>query len=237
MKKKKIFVMLLAVLVLIVVAIFILPQIKKGYLGETVTVYMPSENISSGTQITEEIIKQKSMPTEFVDKEKLIDKEELIGKYTKYEVFATDYFTKEKIANIEEQALYEDVKLVSITLSKLSSSVGAKISPGDCVNIYGYTEGYEGKDAVTFPDLKEIEVAYILNNQGKNVKDDEENGASSIPAAAVLKVKTQQQVDELLKLEYTTKIHLERVHKQEKNIENKKGEPQANLQTETKETE
>lgn len=213
MKKKKIFVMLLAVLVLIVVAIFILPQIKKGYLGETVTVYMPSENISSGTQITEEIIKQKSMPTEFVDKEKLIDKEELIGKYTKNKVFATDYFTKEKIANPEEQALYEDTNLIAVTLSKLAASVGAKISPGDYVNVYGYTEGFEGANKITFPDLQGIEVAYILNNQGKPVTDNGENGASSVPDVVVLKAKTQQQVDELLKLEYTTKVHLERVHK------------------------
>ena len=106
MKKKKIFVLLLAILILIVAAIFIIPQLKKGYLGETVTVYVPKNNLPQSTLITKDMINPKSMPIEFVDKDKLIGKEELIGKYTKYEVFTTDYFTKEKIANPEEQALY-----------------------------------------------------------------------------------------------------------------------------------
>lgn len=213
MKKKKIFVILLAVLILIIAAIFIIPQLKKGYLGETVTVYVPKNNIPQSTLITKDMINPKSMPIEFVDKDKLIDKEELIGKYTKYEVFTTDYFTKEKLANPEEQALYEDTNLIAVTLSKLAASVGAKISPGDYVNVYGYTEGFEGANKITFPDLQNVEVAYILNNQGKPVTDTEENGASSVPAVVVLKAKTQQQVDELLKLEYATKVHLERVSK------------------------
>ena len=213
MKKKKVFVLLLALLILIVATIFIIPQLKKGYLGETVTVYVPKNNISRSTLITEDMINPKSMPVEFVDKDKLVGKEELVGKYTKYEVFTTDYFTKEKIANPEEQALYEDTNLIAVTLSKLAASVGAKIAPGDNVNIYGYTEGFEGANKITFPDLQGVEVAYILNNQGKPVTDTQENGASSIPSVVVLKAKTQQQVDELLKLEYATKVHLERVSK------------------------
>lgn len=223
-KKKRVFVMLLAILMVTILSVFLFPKLKSGYMGKTVTVFFPSSQLPPGTKITQENLKEKLFPSEFIDEKKVIsDKEHLIDSYTTTTVFETDYFTVDKVAKKEEQALYERTNLIAITLGKLSSSVAAKISPGDRVNVYGYTEGYEGAVRVTFEDLQGIEVAYLVDNQGKNVVKNEEDEVSSIPAAVVLKVKTQQQANELLKLEYTTKIHLERVNQDIAPIQKEKG--------------
>lgn len=230
-KNKKIIALLLTLLFLLIAGIFLFPKIKEGYLGRTVEVYVPKENIPSNTMVTEEMIQTMSMPVEFIDRLKIASKQDIVGYYTKVPVFSTDYFTKEKLADKEEQALYENNNLIAVTLSTLSSSVGAKIAPGDLVSVYGYQEGYEGSEKIIYPDLQKIEVAYLLDSQGRNVTK-EEQGASALPSVAVLKVATQQQSMELLKLEYSSKVHLERLapeaelpKEKEKVEEQPEGEP------------
>ncbi len=210
-KDKKLIVVLISALILVIAGILIFPKVKEGYMGKTVDVITLKQDIPARTQIQESMIKITSMPIEFVDTKRVIsNKEEVIGKYSTVDIITTDFLTKEKITNENNQALYEQKRLIAITLPTLAASVGGMLDAGDIVSVYGYKEDFESNAKVVYEDLQNIEIAYVLNNQGVQTKEVTDSGMS-VPAVVVLKVDTDQQIQELLNLEFETKIHLERV--------------------------
>ena len=210
--KKRLFVITLSVLVLVVLMIFLFPKLKTGYMGKTVTVYIPKENIPATSQITKDMIKKADFPLEFTDSEKVItNSEEIIGKYAKTEIFATDLITKEKLAKENEQVLYEPNKLVGVTMSRLSSSVGGKLRSKDRVNVFAYKETFDENSRISSPDLMNLEVAYVLDNQGKEISTDKDGNSTGSPAVIVLKTDTEKQAEELMNMEYSAKVHVVRI--------------------------
>ena len=210
--KKRLFVITLSVLVLVVLMIFLFPKLKTGYMGKTVTVYIPKENIPVSSLITKDMIKKADFPLEFTDSEKVItNSEEIIGKYAKTEIFATDLITKEKLAKDNEQPLYEPSKLVGVTMSRLSSSVGGKLRSKDRVNVFAYKETFDENSRISSPDLMNLEVAYVLDNQGKEISTDKDGNSTGSPAVIVLKTDTEKQAEELMNMEYSAKVHIVRI--------------------------
>ena len=210
--KKRLFVITLSVLVLVVLMIFLFPKLKTGYMGKTVTVYIPKENIPVSSLITKDMIKKADFPLEFTDSEKVItNSEEIIGKYAKTEIFATDLITKEKLAKENEQVLYEPNKLVGVTMSRLSSSVGGKLRSKDRVNVFAYKETFDENSRISSPDLMNLEVAYVLDNQGKEISTDKDGNSTGSPAVIVLKTDTEKQAEELMNMEYSAKVHVVRI--------------------------
>ena len=210
-KNKGLVAVVLTLLIVTIIAILIFPKVKDGYMGKTIDVVTLNSDISARTLISESMVKVTSMPAEFIDEKRVIsNKEEVIGKYSTVDILTTDFLTKEKITNENNQALYEPKRLIAITMPTLAASVGGVLNEGDFVSIYGYKEGFENNTKLVYDDLKNIEVAYVLNNQGVPTKEAVDSGMS-VPAVVVLKVDTDQQIQELLNLEFETKIHLERV--------------------------
>ncbi len=206
LKNKKIMVLLGSVLIIIILAIFLWPHFKQGYAGQTVDVVRLAENISEGTIITTGMIQVKEFPAAYLSDDKLLTKEEAIGQYAAADLFKGDILTASKIVSSDKQVFYEQNNLIAITLPTLSSSVAAKIQPGDHVNIYGYPKDNAQAGIILRSELlQNMEIAHIVSS------DAQDAGEGIAPASVVLKVTSTEQAQELVKFEYTAQIHLERI--------------------------
>ena len=206
LKNKKIMVLLGSVLIVLVLAIFLWPHFKQGYAGTTVEVVRMASDIERGTIITSEMIRVKEFPAAYLEDMQILSKDEVVGQYAATDLFKGDIVSANNIVSSDKQVFYEQNNLVAVTLPTLSASVAAKIKPGDRVNIYGYLKDNANAGIVWRPEiLQNMEIAYIVSS------DAQDAGEGIAPASVVLKVSSAEQTQELVKLEYTAQIHLERV--------------------------
>lgn len=210
MKNKKVLVFSILILLVIGISAVVLPQINKSYLGETATVFYPVENIKYGTLITEDMIREDdSVPARLVLDNAITDKEDIINSYAVMDLYKSDYFIKEKISNKIDSPLYEGKNLIAVSITKLSQAVAGQLKASDKVNIYGYSNNDE---KLIFEELKNIEIAYLINQRGEIIKEGMK-AEESIPSVVVFKIDNITQVKQLLELEYNANIHLERLPK------------------------
>lgn len=206
LKNKKIMVLLGSVLIVLVLAIFLWPHFKQGYAGTTVEVVRMASDIDRGTIITSEMVRIKEFPAAYLDDMQILSKDEVVGQYAATDLFKGDIVSANNIVSSDKKVFYEQNNLVAVTLPTLSASVAAKIKPGDRVNIYGYPKDNANAGIVWRPEiLQNMEIAYIVSS------DAQDAGDGIAPASVVLKVSSAEQTQELVKLEYTAQIHLERV--------------------------
>lgn len=216
-KNKGIIIALIVFFIVLIMGVLIFPHFKKGFTGQTTPVFMLNSDIKERTLITEDMIKNVDFPSEYIKDSKIIvsDKNEIINAYSKVAINKNDIISKDKITNKDDVALYSKGNLIAVTVSSLSSSVAGKIYPGDIVKVYGYIKeetetGIQNK-VIAPKDLEKMEVAYILTSQAQDTTNTENNKTDIVPNVVVLKV-NEKQASALVNLEYSGKIHLEKIN-------------------------
>ena len=217
-KNKGIIIALIVFFIVLIMGVLIFPHFKKGFTGQTTPVFMLNSDIKERTLITEDMIKDVDFPSEYIKDSKIIvsDKSEIINAYSKVAINKNDIISKDKITNKDDVALYSKGNLIAVTVSTLSSSVAGKIYPGDIVKVYGYIKeetetGIQNK-VIAPKDLEKMEVAYILTSQAQDTTNTENNKTDIVPNVVVLKVSNEKQASALVNLEYSGKIHLEKIN-------------------------
>lgn len=217
-KNKGIIIALIVFFIVLIMGVLIFPHFKKGFTGQTTPVFMLNSDIKERTLITEDMIKNVDFPSEYIKDSKIIvsDKSEIINAYSKVAINKNDIISKDKITNKDDVALYSKGNLIAVTVSTLSSSVAGKIYPGDIVKVYGYIKeetetGIQNK-VIAPKDLEKMEVAYILTSQAQDTTNTENNKTDIVPNVVVLKVSNEKQASALVNLEYSGKIHLEKIN-------------------------
>lgn len=217
-KNKGIIIALIVFFIVLIMGVLIFPHFKKGFTGQTTPVFMLNSDIKERTLITEDMIKNVDFPSEYIKDSKIIvsDKNEIINAYSKVAINKNDIISKDKITNKDDVALYSKGNLIAVTVSTLSSSVAGKIYPGDIVKVYGYIKeetetGIQNK-VIAPKDLEKMEVAYILTSQAQDTTNTENNKTDIVPNVVVLKVSNEKQASALVNLEYSGKIHLEKIN-------------------------
>ena len=217
-KNKGIIIALIVFFIVLIMGVLIFPHFKKGFTGQTTPVFMLNSDIKERTLITEDMIKNVDFPSEYIKDSKIIvsDKSEIINSYSKVAINKNDIISKDKITNKDDVALYSKGNLIAVTVSTLSSSVAGKIYPGDIVKVYGYIKeetetGIQNK-VIAPKDLEKMEVAYILTSQAQDTTNTENNKTDIVPNVVVLKVSNEKQASALVNLEYSGKIHLEKIN-------------------------
>lgn len=217
-KNKGIIIALIVLFIVLIMGVLIFPHFKKGFTGQTTPVFMLNSDIKERTLITEDMIKDVDFPSEYIKDSKIIvsDKNEIINAYSKVAINKNDIISKDKITNKDDVALYSKGNLIAVTVSTLSSSVAGKIYPGDIVKVYGYIKeetetGIQNK-VIAPKDLEKMEVAYILTSQAQDTTNTENNKTDIVPNVVVLKVSNEKQASALVNLEYSGKIHLEKIN-------------------------
>ncbi|TRW28036.1 Flp pilus assembly protein CpaB [Criibacterium bergeronii] len=221
-KNKGIIITLIALFIVLIGAILIFPSFKQGFTGKTLPVYQPVKDIGYKTKITEDMIKLVDYPAEYIqDKSKIIsDKKDIVGSYSKVNISKNDLISKDKITNASDEALFSKGNLLAVTVSTLSSSVAGKITSSDIVKVYGYvkqeTEMGSENIVVAPKELEHMEVAYVLTSQAENAStsktDEKDEQTKLVPNVVVLKITDEKQANALVNLEYSGKIHLEKVN-------------------------
>lgn len=216
-KNKGIIIALIVFFIVLIMGVLIFPHFKKGFTGQTTPVFMLNSDIKERILITEDMIKDVDFPSEYIKDSKIIvsDKNEIINAYSKVAINKNDIISKDKITNKDDVALYSKGNLIAVTVSTLSSSVAGKIYPGDIVKVYGYIKeetetGIQNK-VIAPKDLEKMEVAYILTSQAQDTTNTENNKTDIVPNVVVLKV-NEKQASALVNLEYSGKIHLEKIN-------------------------
>lgn len=207
MKNKRTIITAITVLIVIIASAIVLPRINKAYMGETTEVFYPTNNIKTGTLITEDMLKADNIPSRLVLENAITNKDDIIGSYATMDLFPSDYFIKEKISSKVDNPLYEDKNLIGMSINKPSQIVAGQLHATDKVNIYGYSNNDE---KLIFEELKNIEIAYLINQKGEIINDSM-TAEDSMPTTIVLKIENITQAKQLLELEYNANIHFERV--------------------------
>lgn len=220
MKNRKLIILLLTVAVVIVTGVYTYPSLKKAYVGDTVNVLVAKSDIGDGMILSEDMFVEKEMPAEYVSSvEEYVTKEELkTDKFAKQIILRGEPLIHRKMTSDDEIGLYAEQNLIAVSIESLASSVGAKLAVGDHVTIRGFLESDEGEKKVEAPEnLRNIEIAYIIDANAKDKKDSDgekeetKEGEKFIPKSIVFKVRNEPQAQELIRLEYTSRIHLERL--------------------------
>lgn len=200
--------------IVLILGVILFPKFQEGYMGKTTKVYMLKSAVPKNTVITNDMLIEIDYPEEYIKDKTIVlsDSAKIVGQYSKQTISKNDILSKEKLTDTTDIALYSEGNLLAVTVSSLSSSVAGKISSGDIVKVYAFIEDDNtGKDIVSSPEiLKEMEIAYILTSQAEDTNSNEEE--TLVPNVVVFKINDNKQAEELLKLEYKGKIHLEKIN-------------------------
>ena len=218
-KNKGVLIALIVLFIVIILAVILFPKFKSGFTGVTKKVYQLKKSIPSKTKITKDMIELVEFPLDYIKDSDVVisDETEIIDNYSKVDISNNDIISKDKITNKDDVALFSKGNLVGVTVATLSSSVAGKIASGDMVKVYGYvkkeTEAGVVNEVIAPKELAKLEVAYILTSQAKDTNSQDAKDKSNIvPNVVVLKVTNEKQTTELVKLEYSGKIHLEKIN-------------------------
>lgn len=230
---------IIAVVLMLVIAAaiaFVLMPKLYDMEGATERIVMLTQNVSAGTQITEEMVVETDVGSYGLSPTTIKDRSEVVGKYATQNIYAKDLLFPEKLTtdyreiNKEldpEIQLKDGDLLVTIELSSIAAGAAGKILPGDIVKTavykdtsYGsgsYRYSYEGNTGtestaslVTFPaDLQNLTV-YRVRTAALCAMDpsDTNNGAANgrIPSYITLVV-NEKQAAELLEYSYSGIVH------------------------------
>ena len=218
-KNKGVLIALIVLFIVIILAVVLFPKFKTGFTGVTKKVYQLKISVPAKTKITKDMIEEVEFPLDYIKDSNVVisDETEIIDNYSKVDISNNDIISKDKITNKADVALFSKGNLVGVTVATLSSSVAGKISSGDMVKVYGYvkkeTETGMVNEVIAPKELAKLEVAYILTSQAKDTNSEDAKDKSNIvPNVVVLKVTDEKQTTELVKLEYSGKIHLEKIN-------------------------
>lgn len=213
--KNKTFVGLLCIVGALVFS-FISANIRSTGNNKTIKAFITTQDIQAGEKIKEEMISQIDLSGD-IPGNIIMNKDEIIDKYTKINLTKNDIFTNEKISleaiygSAYLENLDENKRAISISLNTLAIGLSGKLESGDIVSIIVVDEEEESSSIPE--ELKYVEVISISDSSGYDVKRAEDNSSNkSIGATATLLV-NEEQSKILAKLENIGNIHLSLVYR------------------------
>lgn len=207
--KNKIVVAVICFAVAMLIAVILVPSQNKS--GETTTVIKASKTISENTKITGDMLKEIAVSSDSVPGEALTDKDDIVGKYAKSNIYSSDFITDEKLSAIDTESnlysLRDGEMAISITPKTLAKSVSGNLLIGDAVQLYGY----DTQAKVLNQDSGKwyFEVLAIDNSKSENVSGASlDNSSDIVPAAITVKVTSEEQARSIVGMEMNNDIQV-----------------------------
>lgn len=186
----------------------VLPGMYKEK-GGTEKIVKLNSTISAGTKIEEAMLVETEVGSFGMPEGVIKKKDDIVGKYARTEITADDLIVKSKISDYAADEKLDDIlangqKLVTVTLPSIAAGVGNHLEKGDIISLICYIDN----EPVSFPELKNLEVYSIENDNAQNVEEvnSEEDETDNIAATLTLIV-TDAQVEKLVSAEYSGKLH------------------------------
>lgn len=150
-------------------------------------VYVFSRDIPVNTVIQEGDLKKTYIPSDGVQSNFVVNKDEIVGKAVTTKVFAGQYVVSPQLINPEDTDPFEQIDLSNlrkITISvDVSSAIGGNIKKGDRVDLQfigeGKSNGDNDKVIYTKTFLQDVLVYNVIDDSGKKYVDQTE-GTSTI---------------------------------------------------------
>lgn len=189
-------------------------------------VYTFSRDIPVNTVIQEGDLKKTYIPSDGVQSNFVVNKDEIVGKAVTTKVFAGQYVVSPQLINPEDTDPFEKIDLSNlrkITVSvDVSSAIGGNIKKGDRVDLQfiGEAKSNGDNDKVTYTKtfLQDVLVYNVIDDSGKKYVDQtegtstvlNENGevVESGGIAVVTLAVTPEQADEIATRMTAGKINL-----------------------------
>lgn len=152
-------------------------------LKQTAQVYITSEKINAGAQITTDEIKSKKMLKTDIDDTYITNPNQIVNKYATVDLVSGDVITKSKVSDTAVSTDNQFLSIpsgrqaISFSVSGGSDSVSNKLKVGDIIRIYSYDNQTR---AVESPNsLKYVRVANITSSTYQDVENNGNNGNTS----------------------------------------------------------
>ncbi len=184
-----------------IIAFFVIPgQNRKKENG--IEVIKMKTIIAKGTLIKEDMLTVKVSSEAPADA--VTDKAYVVGKYAVTDIYPEDFVTPAKLSSNQSENNFHKVDsrsdkyAVSVSMSRLSSSVSGKLEEGDVVTVFGYSKD---NGLISLPELAALEVLAVSGSKG------EDAASGSVPETVTL-LASKAQAAQLITLEQGGEIHL-----------------------------
>lgn len=194
-RQKQMVLAVVAIAIAILIGFMAYPYITANQ-QERVQVVAAATEISEWSKITEDMVVMKTVFKADAPEGAASSMSEVVGKYAAGDIYAGDYLTQSKMTDTVQVsstdisgASAKGLKVISMTLPNLASSVSGKIKPGDIVSVMSM-------EAVTQTVAVPSEDA-TTNKEAETETDPE---ASAVPSAVPSATREQvAQLNELLR--------------------------------------
>ena len=187
-------------IILAVATVFLVsPIVNRMTNGET-TMLRLSEDVKQGSKITAKQIEAVNVKASTVPKGAIKTTRDIIGKYAASNLYAGDYFTKDKLTKNGNTA--DDVfagldgskVAVSFTIDSCAAGLSGKLYNGDIISILIYDSEKDKEKAFIPPELKYVQVITTTTDAGvdKDAVKEKEDGTTDLPSTVTVLVNTIQ---------------------------------------------
>ena len=226
--KNKTFIGIICVIIGLIIGFIVIPK-ANDKVNEQANIVVANTFIEQGEKITAAMITTTTVDENIVGETALLE-EDIIGKYAVTSIYSNDFITPHKVSEILSPedllaiATQKGLRVVSITLPSLASSVSGRLQAGDVVTLMvtekndnlnatletGEQIQAEQSGAYIVDEIKYLEVAMLTTTDASdsyvnaNPTDDEKN---RLPVTISFFV-TEKQALLLAEIERDSQIHI-----------------------------
>ncbi|MEG1406214.1 MAG: RcpC/CpaB family pilus assembly protein [Ruthenibacterium sp.] len=200
----------LSVLLAAVLCFGLAPLMQKASLQET-EVYVMSTSLEKGAQITETDIMAIAVPLQYLPKNTLQRKADMVGQYASTDLVVGDYLLQEKLSatpTVENKwAKQTDGSqlAISVTVKSFAAGLAAKLQPGDIVSFVSARN--TGAGTTEIPRL--LQYVKVLAVTADTAQDyDAQNVEQEILPGAITVLVSPAQARLLADLELNSTLHI-----------------------------
>lgn len=184
--------------------------------SKTTTVLTLAQDVTVGTQITEDMTRLEERGKINLPTDVLFDIREAVGKYVTVAGKLGDILTADRLAN---EVVSDDPELVALPLGKLAisasllsleQSVSGKLRADDVIQIFAVEEAQDNVGKYTsraVPELQRVEVLSVTNSAAQNVITGDQTPDQDRQVATVVLAVNVDQATILAGLDHSATLH------------------------------
>lgn len=200
----------ISILLAAVLCFGLAPLVQNASLQET-KVFVMSTSLEKGAQITEADLAAIAVPAQYLPKNALQSKADMLGKYASTDLVAGDYLLQEKLSatptveNKWAQQTDGTQLAVSVTVKSFAAGLAAKLQPGDIISFVAARN--TGAGITEIPALLQyVKVLAVTADTAQEY--DAQNAEQEILPGAITVLASPAQVALLADLELNSTLHI-----------------------------
>lgn len=176
--------------------------------SKTVKIFVLKNAVDEGARIEEEMLEEKEIGSYGLPENVIADKDKIVGKYAVCDIMPDDLILSSKLSDYVvnqklDNAMSGENVLVTVSLDSVAAAVGNHLKSGDIISIMGYSDD----TVVAYPELLEIEIYSIENENAQKLEDVQNDEEAEHIAATVTLIASRVQAEKLVQAEYSGKVH------------------------------